>query len=97
MVSSTSDGEPEMNKLSSLLVVSVFKSDDGGAGWQPADPGLPDAFVSDIAIDPVQPTTLYAATDRFGVFRSTDSGKSWQSLNAGTAGGGGGVVSLLRR
>ena len=64
--------------------VTVFKSADGGASWQPADSGLPDdAFVTAIAIDPVHPTTLYAATAGRGVFASTDSGKSWHALNAG--------------
>src|SRR5262249_2422450 len=30
--------------------------------------------------------TLYAATDGSGVFRSTDGGSSWVSMNAGIAG-----------
>lgn len=35
------------------------------------------------AIDAAHPATLYAATDRRGVFRSTDSGKSWHPFNTG--------------
>ena len=35
-----------------------------------------------LAVDPIHPTTLYAATGS-GVFRSTDAGKNWHSLNAG--------------
>jgi hypothetical protein len=39
--------------------------------------------VTALAIDPAHPTTLYAAAYGRGVFRSTDSGHSWHSLNAG--------------
>jgi photosystem II stability/assembly factor-like uncharacterized protein len=76
---------------------SVLKSTDGGASWQRADAGLPRLWVKTdtgkripqtwgvaaLVIDPVHPTTLYAAVYAHGVFRSTDSGRSWQSLNAG--------------
>ena len=67
----------------------VFKSTDGGASWQPASSGLQLharvhlSGVTALAVDPVHPTTLYAATSWGGVFRSTNSGQSWQSLNAG--------------
>jgi len=36
-----------------------------------------------LVIDPVHPSTLYAAVFEHGVFRSTNSGRSWQSFNAG--------------
>ena len=75
----------------------VFRSTDGGTSWQQADSGLPrlrvktdtgkritETFdVTDLAIDPAHPTTLYAAAYDHGVFRSTDSGHSWHSLNTG--------------
>jgi photosystem II stability/assembly factor-like uncharacterized protein len=75
----------------------VFRSTDGGTSWQEADSGLPqlrvktdtgkwitEAFdVTDLAIDPAHPTMLYAVAYGHGVFRSTDSGHSWHSLNAG--------------
>jgi hypothetical protein len=34
-----------------------------------------------LAIDPVTPTTLYAATFGGGVFKSTDSGGAWSAVN----------------
>ena len=75
----------------------VFRTTDGGTRWQQADSGLPrlrvktdtgkritETFdVTDLAIDPAHPTMLYAAAYGHGVFRSTDSGHSWHSLNAG--------------
>lgn len=91
---------------------SVFRSTDGGTSRQRADSGLPrlrvktdagkwitQAFgVNALAIDPVHPTTLYAAAFGHGVYRSTDSGRSWRPLNAGgtlyAGTSGGGVASL---
>ena len=35
-----------------------------------------------IVIDPVTPSTLYVGTDRSGVFRSTNSGESWEAVNS---------------
>src|SRR5262249_13252409 len=53
------------------------------------------SFVGDgvtaIAVDPLQETTLYSATDR-GVLRSTDGGATFERLSAGLPGG---VVSGL--
>ena len=54
-----------------------------------------------LAIDPVTPATLYAATGLTGVFKSTDSGMSWSDINNGLHGSFGapnfyeiGVVAL---
>ena len=50
--------------------------------------GLPTTFVSSdvlvLALDPTTPTTLYAGT-RDGVFKTTDGGTSWSSVNTGLA------------
>jgi photosystem II stability/assembly factor-like uncharacterized protein len=71
----------------------VFASTDGGTTWQRETTGFgwrevgrwkrPTMAMTALAIDPARPTTLYAATDQRGVFRSTDAGKSWHSLDAG--------------
>jgi photosystem II stability/assembly factor-like uncharacterized protein len=62
---------------------ALFKSTDGGATWQRAGyPAIPDSFSADnLAIDPREPTTLYAGGDK-GVFKSTDAGSSWRAMNA---------------
>src|SRR5262245_26345797 len=39
--------------------------------------------VQAIAIDPHRSSTLYAATSGGGVFKSTDGGEHWTSVNAG--------------
>ena len=41
--------------------------------------------IAALAIDPANPTTLYAATSGRGIFRSTDSGRRWHPFNAGLA------------
>jgi len=69
----------------------VFKSTDGGGSWGPASAGLPAVInVLALAIDPVTPTTLYAAaklvgSSWLGVFKSTDGGGSWSTINTGFA------------
>ena len=44
--------------------------------------GLTNKFVWSLAIDPANPTTLYAGTSG-GVFKSTDVGTSWTAVNTG--------------
>jgi hypothetical protein len=54
--------------------------------------GLPPQLVTDVAIDPSDPSTVYAATYRSGIVRSTDRGLSWTPFNTGLSAGG--VTSL---
>jgi photosystem II stability/assembly factor-like uncharacterized protein len=70
-------------------VGGVFKSSDGGVNWNPANSGLPE-FVYALAIDPVNPATLYAGAQAFefrqrsyGIFKSTDGGGSWRPASSG--------------
>ena len=41
--------------------------------------------VEALAIDPRTPTIIYAGTTRGGVFKSTDSGRTWRAINEGLA------------
>lgn len=36
-----------------------------------------------LAVDPVMPTTLYAVTRKYGVFKSVDGGANWHAINQG--------------
>lgn len=56
----------------------VFKSTDGGANWTLSSSGLTRSFVGSLAIDPANPSTLYAGTAA-GVFKSIDAGGSWSN------------------
>jgi hypothetical protein len=63
-----------------FVVVSFAGVVKGGQGvWTS---GGPAAEVGFLAIDPLNPATLYAGTDR-GVFKSTDSGGTWVAANVG--------------
>ncbi|MGH7206232.1 MAG: ligand-binding sensor domain-containing protein [Nitrospiraceae bacterium] len=61
--------------------LGVFRSDDRGESWSPANAGLTDPFV--LCLATAKDGTVYAGTFRAGVFRSEDGGKSWHAINAG--------------
>lgn len=65
----------------------LWKSDDDGASWVPHSPEIvataPFPRVADLALDPVDAATIYAATTTAGVFKSQDGGLSWASMNNG--------------
>ncbi|HKR13626.1 MAG TPA: SBBP repeat-containing protein [Pyrinomonadaceae bacterium] len=60
----------------------LFRSTDGAANWNNDTSGFKDAGIADIAINPAQPSILYAATFT-GVFKSTNSGRTWSPSNNG--------------
>jgi len=60
-------------------VTGVFKSTDGGATWGATGLTIP---TSSLVIDPLTPTTLYAAGSS-GVFKSADGGGTWSAVNSG--------------
>lgn len=75
----------------------VFKSTNGGRNWRRAGTGLVEndlVTATALAIDPRKPETVYVAgyhgviktADSGGVFKSTDGGDTWRSLNAGLLG-----------
>ena len=61
----------------------VFKSQDGGATWQPASAGLGNLNINSLAVAPTNPDILFAGTYKFGIYKSTDGGLSWQASNQG--------------
>jgi photosystem II stability/assembly factor-like uncharacterized protein len=70
----------------------IERSDNGGRTWRAVSSfgaldvhGNSDRHVVDLLVDPATPTTLYAATREDGIWRSLDSGATWEPLNAGIA------------
>lgn len=57
----------------------LAKSSDGGATWEDVRPsGLPSLDVHGFAIDPRDPSTVYAAIAGEGLFRSSDGGRTFE-------------------
>jgi photosystem II stability/assembly factor-like uncharacterized protein len=61
----------------------AFKSTDYGATWTVINSGLRAMDVMSVAVDTKNPGTMYVGTDFFGVFKSTDNGKSWGPASSG--------------
>ena len=73
----------------------MYRSDDGGRHWQSIEAGLPSTFGFPAAVHPRDPSTLYLVPlngDTAGryvpdakaaVWRTRDSGASWEALRAG--------------
>jgi photosystem II stability/assembly factor-like uncharacterized protein len=64
----------------------VFKTDSGGTLWGARSVGLGSAAVYTLAMDPLDHSTLYAATYFDGVFKSTDGAGHWKRSDAGITG-----------
>jgi photosystem II stability/assembly factor-like uncharacterized protein len=61
----------------------MFKSQDNGQTWIPANQGLGNFYINSLAIDPTKPTTLYAGTYKNQLYKSVDGGNTWTWSGAG--------------
>ena len=61
----------------------VYVSSNGGASWSLSNQGLPNLAMFKLAIDPKTPTTLYAGSQRSGVWKTLDGGMTWAPINNG--------------
>ncbi|HEY3057060.1 MAG TPA: PKD domain-containing protein [Thermoanaerobaculia bacterium] len=61
---------------------SVWFTPNGGIAWEARSNGLPSFSAQTVRFDPIDSTTVYAGTD-VGVYRSIDSGLSWQRFGTG--------------
>jgi photosystem II stability/assembly factor-like uncharacterized protein len=85
------DPRDEMRMLVAISAAGVFRTEDGGVSWQPANHGLhsegipdPDADVGHcvhrIAMHPSRPDTLFMQK-HWDVMRSDDGGRSWREVS----------------
>src|SRR5262249_14747889 len=58
----------------------IFKTQDRGQSWQKV---LGSGAIIALALDPSQPTTVYAGTLGFGVFKTTNGGGNWAAMSSG--------------
>src|SRR6266545_4164603 len=64
-----------------VTYLGVHKSVDAGSTWSLVS--RDQTGVRALAIDPRNPSTLYAGTYSRGIFRSTDGGANWREFNTG--------------
>jgi photosystem II stability/assembly factor-like uncharacterized protein len=74
----------------------IFKTIDGGIHWQPIFDGQPVASIGALAVSPGDPNVVWAGTGEpfirsnisigWGVFKSTDAGKSWTKMGLESTG-----------
>ncbi|GEM_PF-569549 len=57
-------------------VGGIYRSDDFGRSWRIINAGLGNTYVAAIAVDPSNPSVVYAGTHG-GVYKSTDKGEHW--------------------
>jgi len=74
---------------------AIFRSTDAGKSWQELSglrghgtgpkwaPGAGGMGLHTILLDPKDPKRIYIAISAAGVFRTTDTGKTWQPINRG--------------
>ena len=70
----------------------VLKTTDGGDSWSFA--GLPDTPIFILVVDPITPSTLYAADARGSLYKSTDGGGSWGAVGMGLPPEGIAVIAI---
>lgn len=86
----------------------VFRTRDGGKSWEKILYEAPDTGCADVAMDPQEPSTLYAGMwqarrqpwffvsggPRSGFFRSRDGGTTWQRMTNGLPQGDLGRIAI---
>ena len=70
----------------------LLKTTDGGSTWavldgDPNNLGLPDAPADAVTIDPINPSTVYVASD-VGVFAYSNASNTWTELGTSNTGSG---------
>jgi len=80
--STSSINFPMANPLQSNFRGSFFKSANSGGSWSASNRDLTGGIVNTLAIDPINPSILYAGTVG-GVSKSLDGGNSWNAINTG--------------
>ncbi len=60
----------------------LYRSTTGGGTWAAVGAGLPNVPANSVAIDPLDSTRIFVATD-VGIYESTDSGDNFVAFSAG--------------
>jgi photosystem II stability/assembly factor-like uncharacterized protein len=63
--------------------VDLYQSENLGKSWQQFAEPLTERHICSLAVDDNNPQRLWAASADYGLFRSTDGGKTWNEHNEG--------------
>jgi photosystem II stability/assembly factor-like uncharacterized protein len=63
----------------------IYRSTDQGESWEQLESPMNDLPIWSLAIDPVDPNTLFAGTRPAALFRSKDGGQTWIRLDVDIA------------
>ena len=64
----------------------VYKSTNAAASWTKISSGLPNSSITTLAIDPSNPSVVFAATIAKGIYKTVDGGLNWTSVGLNTIG-----------
>jgi photosystem II stability/assembly factor-like uncharacterized protein len=68
--------------------MGLYRSDDGGGRWRLLETPMSGSMVWSMTIDPVDSQVMFAGTgtpSKPGIYRTTDSGKTWEQLSVDIA------------
>jgi hypothetical protein len=71
---------PDGLLFAATLTEGVFRSEDGGRSWRQSSRGLHVRKVWTIEVDPFNSDNVYAGTHYGHLFRSSDSGLTWEEV-----------------
>jgi photosystem II stability/assembly factor-like uncharacterized protein len=77
-------------RVYATLATGTYRSVNGGREWQRCSltPGSTGLSYAPVLVDPKRGSTLYVGTAYEGIFKSTDGGHRWTSINVGIPGRG---------
>lgn len=78
VVASSIIGHPLDSSRVYVSGYGVYRSQDGGNTWTRLLNGLPDGYITAMALHPTSPLTAYVSTE-VGIFKTIDGGDSWSS------------------
>ena len=71
---------------STFTPLALIRTPDDGGTWAAIPvhtPGLPQAYVSGLAVDPFDATRLWVGTNAYGMLTSSDTGSTWAYTSRG--------------
>jgi photosystem II stability/assembly factor-like uncharacterized protein len=73
--------------------IYVYESRDAGASWKDIGFSVPvetlspkgyvDGFATNVELDPFSDETIYVGTNGYGVYKTTNAGRTWSPMNQG--------------